>query len=365
MRWTPDTSRSVRARIAMATALWLGLSLGAAVSLRQAGAEAPSPAWQAGGGSGVPRGANSMIGGEAALAPFGAERATVASVIERLRFEQRRSVQRALAVLDARFDEWRDRSGAFAEELLRWSTRGRLAWRSVGDAIDGGAARLELVRSRFEALVVSEAELRAAIAQAFDRLALELRADRARALSRVRARVTAPPGTGSADVIVADIAGLDERMDHVLVRHADRSLMAGVAGFAGAVVVTEVVAGAVGSALAGAAAGAAGGSFVPVAGTIAGFAAGLAAGIAVDWWASDVTRRDLESRCRGAVDELRRRVIDGEPPGSGARRGARPATGGGRPGDVDRGLRALFDEAAERQASMLESHLSAMEARTR
>lgn len=314
----------------IALALWFGLGVAALESRRPSAFEGDGP------------GERAESVESRALAPFRGEGADIAAVVERMRLEHAQSVRRALVVLDSRFDGWRDRSDALAEELLSWSTRGRLAWRTVRDVIDGSEARRrELVRDRFERMVVSEREIRVAVGEAFERLALELRADRARALSRVRAHVAAMRGVDrDSDVLVAEFSRLGGEMDQALMHQAERSLVAAVAGVAGAVVVTEVVTAAVVSAMAGASAGAAtgaaGGSVVPVAGTIAGLAVGLAAGIAVDWWASATAQRDVAAQCGAAIDELRHRIIDG-----------------------DRGLRATFEETAARDAAALEAHLRA------
>lgn len=263
------------------------------------------------------------------------------AILERLRAEQEASVLRTLAVLDARFDGYRDRSGAFAEDLIRWSTRGRLAWRSMTDLVGAGEnGRRELVRERFQSLVVDEDELRACAFEAVERMALELRADRARALARVRTRIAieaadAPDG----ERLTEEVAQLGAQLDRALLQQADRSLVIAVAGVIGATVVTEIVAVAVGSAMTGAAVGAAGGSIIPGAGTVVGFATGLTAGVAVDWWLSEELERDLKQRSLETIDALRERVIEGDLE-SGTR-----------------GLRAILEHMADEEAQALEAPL--------
>jgi len=335
------TNSVTRARIATAIALWLALSVGSELARRSTALTGfMGTFWTA------PFGA-------AALPEFGGPESTARDILDRLRLEQQQSIERSLAVLDSRFDEYRDRSGAFAKDLLRWSTRGRLAWRSMKDVAGGDSnARRELVRERFEAIVVSEAQLRTNIFETVERLALELRADRARALARVRAAVAVDPlAAGDSDRLSSELARLDEQMDRMLLRQADRSLIMAVATLVGATVVTEIVAMAIGSAMTGAAVGAAGGSIIPGAGTVVGFATGLAAGVAVDWWLSSELEQDLTRRSAVAIDALRRRVIDGDAEIDQPHdaRDARDARG------TVRGLRAMLESMAEREAEALEA----------
>lgn len=261
-----------------------------------------------------------------------------------LRADHARSIDRILEELDARFDGWRDRSETFADSLLGWRTRGSLAWQSLRGALGGDdGRRRRIVRDRFEALVLDERELREAIDRAVARLAIELRADRSRALARVRARIdwtSGSAGSGDAGVTAASLSPLDDGFDAALLREADRSLAGGVAGVIGATVVTELVAVSVGATAGGAAAGAAGGSVVPGAGTAIGFAAGLGAGLAVDWWMHARMRDAIVRRCGEIVERLRCEVIDGDP--------AREHPG----------LRSIFEECAERDARRFEANLA-------
>lgn len=316
----------MRARLAVGLALWMLLALGAVVALPASARATPVRA---------------MAADLRSLPTFQDAGSDPSTIVARLRSEQQQSIDRALAGVAAHFDAYRDRSGAFARDLLRWSTRGRLAWGSMRDVVGRASQqRHALVRERFEANVVSEAELRAVVLEAAERLALELRADRARALARVRARVTLDPMQAQdSDRWSEQVGQLGDRMDRALLRQADRSLVMAVATVIGATIVTEVVAAAVGSALTGAAAGAAGGSIVPGAGTVVGFATGLAAGVAVDWWMSAEVERDLTLRSTQTIDALRGRIIEGD-----LEHGTR-------------GLRAIFQEMAEREARAFDAPL--------
>ncbi len=317
--------RSVRARGAMALALILLLGAGARI--------------QVGAAIGPPRGivAVSAFGH---LDPAARDDPSTIDPVSALRADQARSIERSLAMLDARFDGWRDRSELLADALLSWRLRGALAWRSVRGALSGDAEdRRELVRERFEALVLDESALREATREACGRLALELRADRARALARQRRAIGWPvdgPG-GAAEAISLPSGTMDARLDRELLRSADRSLAGGVVGVVGATVVSEVVGVAVGAAAGSAAAGAAGGSIAPGVGTVIGLAAGLGAGLAVDWWMHGEMREEIVRRCGDAIEGLRREVIQGD-----------PARG-------REGLRRRFEEVAEREAQEFEA----------
>jgi len=336
----PQAKSLVRARALFALTAWLCLALAALPARPITGL-----AWSRSGAAEVREAARG-------LAPFETDGIDHSAILARLKAEQQASVRRSLASLEARFDGYRDRSDAFAQELLRWSTRGSLAWSSMKDVAGGGSMRRrELIRQRFEATVVSERDLKAAVNEALDRLMLELRADRSRALSRIRThRAASGEGTRergpSASTLAASLEELDlacerldAQMDRDLLRQADRSLVMALTGIVGATIATEIVAATVGSAIGGAAVGAAGGSVVPVAGTVIGFAAGMTAGIAVDWWLSERTGHDLAERCRVAIDDLRNRIIDGDDA----------------QGRV--GLRKVFESAAAREAAAIETQL--------
>lgn len=326
-----------RARALGAILIWMGLSVAAVVSRGSRAVSLPPwPAVQAISSADGPL--------RESIAPFWTRDVDATTVLGKLRIDHRASVRRAIAVLETHFDAYRERSAPFAADLLRWSTRGKLAWRSLKDALAGdGTRRRELVRDRFAHVVVDDAELRAAVCEAVERLLLDLRADRARALSRIRARVEVGDSSAreahDADSLGRACAAIGERMDEQLLRQADRSLVMAVAGLVSATAVTEIVTAAIGASAAGAASGAAGGSIVPGAGTAIGFAAGLGAGIAVDWWMSERVREELTRSSARAIDDLRRRVIDGE-------QGSRA------------GLREIFETIAEREAADLESAVS-------
>jgi len=268
-------------------------------------------------------------------------------VVERLRQDHRRSIERALGVLDGRFDAWSDRVPAFADGLLSWSMRASLAWKGVRSALgseSAAAARMAIVRGRFEAEVMDGRALRDAIDETMERFALEIRADRSRALARVRSRVewTAHGGGGvDLDAIGPFLQDTETRLDRSLLRQADRSIAGGVAGVMGAVIVTEVVVAGVGASIGGAAAGGAvagatGGSIAPGVGTAIGLVAGLGAGIAVDWWMHARTREEVVNRCMAALEQLRREVLEGVPDARSS------------------GLRGRLEEAAEREARAIE-----------
>lgn len=340
MRKRVRTTPMARARALMALALWIALSAGSVIAWRShAGARATHSATPAG----VPR--EVLASGARGIQPSpprGAADDELSRIIDRLREEQRESVERSLRLLETRFDGWRDRGNDFALDLLRWSTRSRLAWSAMRDAIDPSGDRQRLlVRDRFESSVVSESELAAAVGEAWHRLRVELRADRVRALARLRDhrhtdRALASPETRIVDL---DAARLGERLDAALLQQSTRSLATAGVILVGGAIVTEVVAAAAGAAVVGAASGAAGGSVVPVAGTIVGFSVGLGAGIAADWWLSEQARQDLARRSGSMVDALRVRIIEGEPHN-------------GWPG-----MRDAFTRAAEREAQWMESHL--------
>ncbi|MBX3355515.1 MAG: hypothetical protein KF724_07425 [Phycisphaeraceae bacterium] len=275
-----------------------------------------------------------------ALPPF-AEPADVDAIVLRLRLEQQMSVARALSVLRAHFEVFRERSGLMADELLSWRTRGALAWHGVEDAVTReGGRRRALVRERFERIVASERDFREAVAEAEERLVLELHADRARALARVRGHLAHSASTSGAEVMApTELERLASRLDRALLQQADRSLLSAMSTLIGATVVTEIVAMGTSAAVVSAAGGAASGSFIPVAGTIAGFVVGLAAGVAVDWWMSDSARHVVRERIEVAIDALERALIEGDGAPSGS------------------GLRDRFEKAAEQDALALESQL--------
>lgn len=271
-------------------------------------------------------------------------------VMALLQEDHRRSIDRALAELDAHFIAWREGVPRFAEGLLGWTTRARLAWSGLTGVVGGGSDRSQIVRERFEREVIREGELRTAIERAIERFVLEMRADRARALARVRARVRwselEAMGVDRAS-LAHGLAAVESRLERALLRQADRSIAAGVASVVGAVVVTEIVVSAVGASMGGAAAGGAvagavGGSWAPGVGTLVGFTAGLGAGIAVDWWMHARTRDEVVRRCEEALMRLRIEIVEG--PASGERPG----------------LRALFAEAARLEAETLRREIESV-----
>ncbi|MBM4112281.1 MAG: hypothetical protein FJ253_02730 [Phycisphaerae bacterium] len=270
--------------------------------------------------------------------------------VSTLRADQARSIERVMGELDARFHAWRERSDRFADSLLSWGTRGRLAWRMVRGAVGGDGAAdgsqtdgAALVRDRFESMVMRNGEVDEAVRVAAERMALELRADRSRALARVRHRMAWREGRADAGTVVRSALPTPATtgpLEAELLRAAERSLGGGVLAVVGATIVTEVVAVSVGAAAGGAALGAASGSVVPGAGTAVGFAAGLGAGIAVDWWMHARTRDEVVKRCAAAIDELRSAIVDGD-------------------GSEERpGLRAIFERIAEQEARDFERELA-------
>ena len=244
--------------------------------------------------------------------------------LRRYRADQRRSVERALGLLDARFEGFRQGGEGFARDLTSWGTRARLAWRSAGAwvGMQASDAPERLVRERFATRVATPEMIEAAVRESAERLELELNADRVRALSRIRGRL---PGSGRTaeeerlgwDVDSARDAWAD--MDRSS-RGAGRSSMmmamgslaaSTVAGEAAAVVAGSAALAAGGAAAGAAGAGAAGGSVVPVVRTAVGFAAGLTVGAAVDWWMTGSLERGIRASIDAGLEQTRRHLVDG------------------------------------------------------